>query len=100
LEEKKMTKIFMRTLSSFYYERMIASSPSDFTEMVNMGMRLEEGVREGCLSRDEASTSKRYDSSFSKKKDSETNAIVGGRGGLGSEEIHHPVNIIIIKCHP
>jgi hypothetical protein len=47
LEEKEMTKIFLKTLSSFYYERMIASVSSDFTEMVNMWMRLEEGVREG-----------------------------------------------------
>ncbi|KAI5436089.1 hypothetical protein KIW84_022510 [Lathyrus oleraceus] len=47
--------------------------------MVNMGMRLEEGVREGRLSKDEASTSKRYGSSFSKKKDSEENAISNGR---------------------
>ena len=52
-KEKEMTKIFLKTLSSFYYERMIASAPSDFTEMVNMGMRLEEGVREGRLTRDE-----------------------------------------------
>jgi hypothetical protein len=79
LEEKEMTKIFLKTLSSFYYERMIASAPSDFTEMVNMGMRLEEGVREGRLSRDEASTSKKYGSSFSKRKDNETNAISSGR---------------------
>ncbi|KAI5434272.1 hypothetical protein KIW84_021221 [Lathyrus oleraceus] len=54
LEEKEMTNIFLKTLSSFYYECMIASAPSDFTEMINMGMRLEEGVREGWLSRDEA----------------------------------------------
>jgi hypothetical protein len=52
LEEKEMTKIFLKTLSSFYYERMIASAPSDFTEMVNMGMRLKEGVREGRLAED------------------------------------------------
>ena len=44
LEEKEMTKIFLKMLSSFYYERMIASAPNDFTEMVNMGIRLEEGV--------------------------------------------------------
>ena len=44
LEEKEMTNIFLKTLSLFYYERMIASAPSDFTEMVNMRMRLEEGV--------------------------------------------------------
>jgi len=39
-----MTKIFLNTLSPFYYKRMVASAPSDFTEMVSMGMRLEEGV--------------------------------------------------------
>ncbi|KAI5384955.1 hypothetical protein KIW84_071808 [Lathyrus oleraceus] len=49
LEEKEMTNIFLKTLSLFCYERMISSAPSDFTEMVNMGMRLEEGVREGRL---------------------------------------------------
>ena len=44
LEEKEMTKVFLNTLGPFYYERMIASAPGDFTEMVSMGMRLEEGV--------------------------------------------------------
>ncbi|KAI5399317.1 hypothetical protein KIW84_064614 [Lathyrus oleraceus] len=68
LEEKEMTKIFLKTLSSFYYERMIASAPSDFTEMVNMGMRLEEGVR------DEGSSSKRY-GALAKKKDGEAHAM-------------------------
>ncbi|KAI5423665.1 hypothetical protein KIW84_030042 [Lathyrus oleraceus] len=74
LEEKEMTKFFLKTLSSFYYERMIASAPSDFTEMVNMGMRLEEGVREGRLSKDEGSSSKRY-GAFAKKKDGEAHAV-------------------------
>ena len=50
---------------------MIASAPSDFTEMVNMGMRLEEGVREGRFSRDDSSSAKRY-GSFTKKKEGET----------------------------
>lgn len=45
LEENKMTKM----LSPFYYDRMVASAPSDFTKMVNMGLILEEGVREGQL---------------------------------------------------
>ncbi|KAI5436221.1 hypothetical protein KIW84_022622 [Lathyrus oleraceus] len=74
LEEKEMTKIFLKTLSSFYYERMIASAPSDFTEMVNMGMRLEEGVYEGRLTKDEGSSSKRY-GEFAKKKDGEAHAV-------------------------
>ena len=79
IEEKEMTKIFLKTLSSFYYERMIASSPKYFIEMVNMGMRLEEGVQEGRLSKDEVSAGKKYGSSFSRKKEGETNTVLAGR---------------------
>ncbi|XP_058774736.1 uncharacterized protein LOC131649006, partial [Vicia villosa] len=69
LKEKEMTKIFLNTLSPFYYERMIASAPSDFTEMVNMGMRLEEGVRTGRLTKEGGSSSgtKKFGSGFPKK---------------------------------
>ena len=74
LEEKEMTKIFLKTLISFYYECMIASSPSDFTEMVNMGMRLEEGVREGRLSRDDGSSAKNY-GGFARNKEGETHVV-------------------------
>ncbi|XP_058774882.1 uncharacterized protein LOC131649152, partial [Vicia villosa] len=71
LKEKEMTKIFLNTLSPFYYERMIASAPSDFTEMVNMGMRLEEGVRTGRLTKEGGSSSgtKKFGSGFPKKKE-------------------------------
>ncbi|KAI5444790.1 hypothetical protein KIW84_013173 [Lathyrus oleraceus] len=58
---------------------MIASAPSDFTEMVNMGMRLEEGVQEGRLAKEETSSSKRYGNRFGKKKESEANALSVGR---------------------
>lgn len=37
LEEKEMTKIFLKTLSPFFYERMVASDPTDITKMVTMG---------------------------------------------------------------
>ncbi|KAI5404803.1 hypothetical protein KIW84_051823 [Lathyrus oleraceus] len=63
-----------KDLELIYYERMIASAPSDFTEMVNMGMRLEEGVREGRLTKDEGSSTKRY-GEFTKKKDGEAHAV-------------------------
>ncbi|KAI5435529.1 hypothetical protein KIW84_022082 [Lathyrus oleraceus] len=53
---------------------MIASAPSDFTEMVNMGMRLEEGVREGRLSLDDNSSAKKY-GGFARKKEGETHAV-------------------------
>ena len=47
LEEKEMTNLFLKTLSPFYYDIMVTSAPSDFTKIVNMGMRLEEGGHEG-----------------------------------------------------
>ena len=53
MEEKEITKIFLKTLGDFYYEIMVASGPSDFTEMVGMGVRLEEAVREGRLAKGE-----------------------------------------------
>ncbi|KAI5408487.1 hypothetical protein KIW84_054364 [Lathyrus oleraceus] len=49
-------------------------APSDFTEMVNMGMRLEEGVREGRLTREESSSAKCY-GAFAKKKEGEAHAV-------------------------
>ncbi|XP_058741242.1 uncharacterized protein LOC131613604 [Vicia villosa] len=33
MEEKEMIKVFLKTLSTFYYEKMVASAPNDFTEM-------------------------------------------------------------------
>ncbi|KAI5445087.1 hypothetical protein KIW84_013370 [Lathyrus oleraceus] len=96
LEEKEMTKIFLKTLSSFYYEHMIASAPNDFTEMVNMGMRLEEGVCEGRLSKDEALTSKKYGGSLSKKKEGETNAVSVERQRRPNGASGHDIE----NCHP
>ena len=81
LEEKEMTKIFLKTLSSFYYERMIASAPNEFTEMVNMGMWLEEAVREGRLTKEVGSSSnvKKFGSGFIKKKEHEVNVVLRDR---------------------
>src|ERR1044072_9159234 len=57
LEEKEMIKVFLNTLGPFYYQRMITSALGDFTEMVSMGMRLEEGVRTGRLTKEAGSSS-------------------------------------------
>jgi len=34
LEEKELTKIFLDTLDKLYYEKMVASAPSEFAKMV------------------------------------------------------------------
>ncbi|KAL5137467.1 hypothetical protein HKD37_10G027826 [Glycine soja] len=82
LEEREMTKIFLKTLSQFYYEKMVASAPTDFTEMVNMGVRLEEDVREGRLtveSTPAASNAKKFGGHFAKKKDQEVGMVAHGK---------------------
>ena len=64
--EQEMTKVFLKTLGSFYYERMVANALSDFTKMVSMGVRLKEDVREGRLTRDEGTNKSSY--GFPRKK--------------------------------
>src|SRR3954466_5436552 len=73
-----MTKIYLETLSPCYYGRMVASAPSDFIEMVNMGVRLEEAVREGRLNKEPESSigPRKYGSSFQKKKDQEVSNVL------------------------
>ncbi|KAK2448987.1 hypothetical protein QL285_008226 [Trifolium repens] len=91
LEEKEMTKI-LKTLGSLYYERMIASAPSDFTEMVNMGMRLEEGVREGRLVKESGSSNihtRKFESSLLKKKEQEVDMVTQRRPREGNYRNHH-----------
>ena len=56
LEDKELTRIFLKTLSPFYYKKMIANAPGTFAKMVGMGMRLEEGVREGQLAKENVPT--------------------------------------------
>ena len=59
---------------------MVASSPSDFTEMVGMGVRLEEAVREGRLTKGEGSRGvKKPAYGFTKKKEGDTNVVMKER---------------------
>ncbi|XP_050877699.1 uncharacterized protein LOC127081488 [Lathyrus oleraceus] len=76
LEEKEMTNLFLKTFSPFYYDRMVASMPNDFIEMVNMGLRLEKGVRERRLKEGISSDGSRmYGNGLSKKKEHDANTF-------------------------
>ena len=81
MEEKEMTKIFLNTLGSFYYERMVASAPGNFNEMVSMGMRLEEGIRTGRLTKEAGSSSgtKKVGTSFPRKKEHDVGMVSRGK---------------------
>ena len=59
---------------------MVASVPSDFTETVGMGIRLEEAVREGRLTKNEGSGgAKKPSYGFTKKKKGNANAVMQER---------------------
>ena len=81
MEEKEMTKVYLNTLGSFYYEQMIASAPGDFTEMVSMGMRLEEGIRTGRLTKEAGSSSgtRKVGTSFPRKKEHDIGMVSRGK---------------------
>ncbi|GAU49442.1 hypothetical protein TSUD_407340 [Trifolium subterraneum] len=80
VEEKELCKLVLHTLSPFFYEKMVGIVSRSFTEMVEMGMCLEEGVRQGRLIRENAptNTAKKYGNSFSKKKESEVGMVTQG----------------------
>ncbi|GAU48362.1 hypothetical protein TSUD_282430 [Trifolium subterraneum] len=80
VEEKELCKLFLHTLSPFFYEKMVGIVSKSFTEMVEMGMCLEEGVCQGWLIKENAPTSntKKYGNSFSKKKESEVGMVAQG----------------------
>ncbi|GAU19649.1 hypothetical protein TSUD_185650 [Trifolium subterraneum] len=80
VEEKELRKLFLHTLIPFFYEKMVGVVSRSFTEMVEMRMCLEEGVRQGRLTREKAptNTAKRYGNNFSEKKESEVGMVAQG----------------------
>jgi len=97
IEEKEMTKLFLKTLNQFYYEKMVGSAPKNFAEMVGMGVQLEEGVREGRLVKDETSPdgTKGFGNNFPRKKEQEVGMVAHGR-----PQQNHPANQHIAVVRP
>jgi hypothetical protein len=102
LEEKELCKLFLNTLSPFYYKKMVASAPNNFTEMVGMGMRLEEGVREGRLTKESgpASSSKKFGNNFPRKKESEVGMVTHGKPQSGYPVYPHVAAVSPIPQNP
>src|SRR3954462_4930171 len=77
LAEKELTGMFMDTLSPFYWEKMIGSVSSNFTDLVTIGQRLEEGIKNGKVANvaESSSGAKKPYVNFYKKKDGETNTV-------------------------
>ena len=76
LAEKELTGLFMDTLQSLFWEKMIGSVSSGFADLVTIGERLEEGIKKGKITGVEASNSaKKPYGNFQKKKEGEAHAV-------------------------
>src|SRR6266487_5061020 len=73
-----------------------------FTEMVELGMCLEEGVRQGRLTREKAptNTAKRYGNNISEKKESEVGMVAQGGHHSRNSAYQHVAAIALPPPYP
>lgn len=75
LTNSELVDIFMGTLQGFYYEKMVGSSSSNFSDMVIIGERIENRLKTRKFVSIDSQTVVKKSQSFAKKKDVETNTI-------------------------
>lgn len=78
LLEKELVDTFTDTLHSPFYEKMIGSSSTGFSDLVTIGERIEHGLKSGKItSHSEASNApRRFNNTFQKKKEGEANTVI------------------------
>ncbi|XP_027337055.1 uncharacterized protein LOC113850692 [Abrus precatorius] len=91
LSEKEMVAMFIDTLQSPFYDRMIGSISSNFSDIVIIGERVERGMRNGKIFHNSGRPSnlKKFTNGPGRKKEGETNAIA-----------FHPREVPFIRPNP
>ncbi|CAJ2662222.1 unnamed protein product [Trifolium pratense] len=77
LLEAELVDIFTNTLQGAYFERMVGSVSSGFSDLVKIGERFENGIKSGKIQANVGSqnTSKEPANSVAKKEEGETNVV-------------------------
>ena len=83
LSDRELVDMFMWTLSGPFFNHLIGSSSSGFTELILTGERVEEGIRSGKIQKDTSSSA--VNKPFTGKK--EASAVYGPRGQSRPETI-------------
>src|SRR3954469_15806516 len=79
LMEKELVDIFMSTLQGSYYDKMVGSISSGFSDLVVIGERIEDGIKNGKI-QGAPSGSYHTKKSYDRKKESNTvGAIMGNQ---------------------
>ena len=78
LLEKGLVDMFMGTLQGLYYDKMVGSVSSGFSDLVTIGERIEAGIKSGKIQGESYITPynpKRHVPNFSNKKEGEINVV-------------------------
>ena len=91
LSNRELVDMFLGTLSGPFFNHLIGSSLSGFTELILTGERVEAGIRSGKIQKDSSSSSTKKP--FTGKK--EASAVYSLRGQSRSEH-RQTANAIVI----
>ncbi|KAK2356739.1 hypothetical protein QL285_094067 [Trifolium repens] len=82
LLETELVDMFTNTLQGAYFERMVGSVSSGFSDLVRIGERIESGLKNGRIQTTIGNQGNpvKPTSSFVKKKEEEANAVTSKRG--------------------
>lgn len=75
---KELVDIFMGTLQGLYFEKMVSSMSSNFSNMVTIGKHIENGLKTGNIVGivNQQAVAKKPQGSFAKKKEWEASVIM------------------------
>lgn len=76
LTDAELVDIFMGTLQGLYYEKMVGSSSSNFSDMVTIGERIENGLKTGKIANINSQSVAKKSQGFAKKKEAEANTVI------------------------
>lgn len=84
LTEKELADWFVDTVRPEFFERMVGSVNASFSDLVVVGIKVELGLKNGKMiisasNSNNNNNTKKFSSSFHKKKEGETNAVMGSR---------------------
>ena len=94
LTDRDLVDMFMRTLTGSYFNLLIGSSSTGFTELILSGERVKSGIKSGKIPMASASTSNTVKKPFTGNK--ETNVVYGSRGHVKKDH-HQSVNVVLIS---
>ena len=94
LTDKELVDMFMGTLSGPFFNLLIGSSLSGYTELILTGERVESSIKSGKIPMASASTPNTMRKTFSGKK--ETNSIYGSRSHVKKDH-RQSVNAVLIS---